>query len=212
MWNKPPARKGLFILISGPSGTGKTSVIKALCENDTTLAFSISATTRPPRSDEINGVDYHFLDQTEFEDLIRCSGFLEWVKYGGHYYGTLKSTMESTIESGKDLILEIDVHGAKKIKELGIRYTSIFLLPPSLESLEKRLRNRKTESDSELEQRLLTAKSEFGCVKEYNYCIVNPDHNVEEAVTQIRHIISAERCRIDDQLLAAISQEFSSPQ
>ena len=120
--------------------------------------------------------------------------------------------MESTIESGKDLILEIDVHGAKKIKELGIRYTSIFLLPPSLESLEKRLRNRKTESDSELEQRLLTAKSEFGCVEEYNYCIVNPDHNVEEAVTQIRHIISAERCRIDDQLLAAISQEFSSPQ
>ena len=212
MWNKPPARKGLFIVISGPSGTGKTSVIKALCENDTTLAFSISATTRPPRSDETNGVDYHFLDQTEFEDLIRCSGFLEWVKYGGHYYGTLKSTMESTIESGKDLILEIDVHGAKKIKELGIRYTSIFLLPPSLESLEKRLRNRKTESDSELEQRLLTAKSEFGCVEEYNYCIVNPDHNVEEAVTQIRHIISAERCRIDDQLLAAISQEFSSPQ
>ena len=208
MWNNQPSQKGLFILISGPSGTGKTSVIKALCESDTTLAFSISATTRPPRSDEVDGVDYYFLDESEFEDLIQCNGFLEWVKYGGHYYGTLKSTIESTIESGKDLILEIDVHGAKKIKDLGIRYTSIFLLPPSLESLEKRLRNRKTESDSELQQRLLTAKSEFGCVKEYNYCIVNPDHNVEEAVTQIRNIISAERCRIDDQLLDAISQEF----
>ena len=208
MWNNQPSQKGLFILISGPSGTGKTSVIKALCESDTTLAFSISATTRPPRSDEVDGVDYHFLDQNKFEDLIQRGGFLEWVKYGGHYYGTLKSTIESTIESGKDLILEIDVHGAKKIKDLGIRYTSIFLLPPSLESLEKRLRNRKTESDSELQQRLLTAKSEFGCVKEYNYCIVNPDHNVEEAVTQIRNIISAERCRIDDQLLDAISQEF----
>ncbi len=208
MWNNQPSQKGLFILISGPSGTGKTSVIKALCKSDTTLAFSISATTRPPRSDEVDGVDYYFLDESEFEDLIRCNGFLEWVKYGGHYYGTLKSTIESTIESGKDLILEIDVHGAKKIKDLGIRYTSIFLLPPSLESLEKRLRNRKTESDSELQQRLLTAKSEFGCVKEYNYCIVNPDHNVEEAVTQIRNIISAERCRIDDQLLDAISQEF----
>ena len=208
MWNNQPSQKGLFILISGPSGTGKTSVIKALCESDTTLAFSISATTRPPRSDEVNGVDYYFLDETEFEELIQHGGFLEWVKYGGHYYGTLKSTIESTIESGKDLILEIDVHGAMKIKDLGIRYTSIFLLPPSLESLEKRLRNRKTESDSELQQRLLTAKSEFGCVKEYNYCIVNPDHNVEEAVTQIRNIISAERCRIDDPLLDAISQEF----
>lgn len=212
MWNNRPAQKGLFILISGPSGTGKTSVIKALCENDTTLAFSISATTRPPRSDETNGVDYHFLDQTEFEDLIQSDGFLEWVKYGEHYYGTLKSTIESTVESGKDLILEIDVHGAQKIKNLGLRYTSIFLLPPSLASLEKRLRNRKTESDSELQQRLLIARSESDFISGYDYCIVNPDHNVEKAVTQIRHIISAERCRIDDQLLAAISQEFSSPE
>ena len=198
--------------MSGPSGTGKTSVIKALCKDETTLEFSISATTRPPRSDEIDGVDYYFLGQTKFEDLIQRGGFLEWVKYGGHYYGTLKSTVELTIEKGKDLILEIDVHGAKKIKDLGIRYTSIFLLPPSLESLEKRLRNRKTESDSELQQRLLTAKSEFDHVSDYNYCIVNPDHNVEKAVARIRHIISAERCRIDDQLLAAISQEFSSSQ
>ena len=212
MWNNLQSQKGLFIVISGPSGTGKTTVIKELCEGDSTLEFSISATTRPRRSDEINGVDYHFLDQTEFENLIQCGGFLEWVKYGGHYYGTLKSTMESTIETGKDLILEIDVHGAKKIKDLGIRYTSIFLLPPSLESLEKRLRNRRTESDSELQQRLLTAKSEFDYVKDYNYCIVNPDHNVKEAVTQIRNVISAERCRIDDQLLASIAQEFSSPQ
>ena len=209
MWNNRSSQKGLFIVISGPSGTGKTSVIKALCENDTTLEFSISATTRPPRSDEVDGIDYHFLDQTKFEDLIQRGGFLEWVEYGGHYYGTLKSTIESTIESGKDLILEIDVHGAKKIKDLGLRYTSIFLLAPSLESLEKRLRNRRTESDSELQERLLTAKSEFAYVKDYNYCIVNRDHYVEEAVTQIRHIISAERCRIDDQLFASISQEFS---
>ena len=208
MWNNRPSQPGLFIVISGPSGTGKTSVIRELCESDTTLAFSISATTRPPRSDEADGVDYYFLEETEFEALINSGGFLEWVKYGGHYYGTLKSTIESTIEKGKDLVLEIDVHGAMKVKDLGIRYTSIFLLPPSLESLEKRLRNRKTESDSELEQRLLTAKSEFAYVKDYKYCILNPDHNVKEAVTQIRNIISAERCRIDDQLLDAISQEF----
>ena len=212
MWNNRPSQQGLFIVISGPSGTGKTSVIRALCESDPRLVFSISATTRPPRSDETDGVDYHFLHETEFQDLIRCGGFLEWVKYGKHYYGTLKSTMESTIESGNDLILEIEVHGAQKIKDLGIRYTSIFLLPPSLESLENRLRNRKTESDSELQQRLLIAKSELDYFPDYDYYVYNPDHNVEKAVTQIRHIISAERCRIDDQLLAAISQEFSSPQ
>ena len=208
MWNNQPSQKGLFIVISGPSGTGKTSVIKALCESDTTLAFSISATTRPPRSDEVDGVDYYFLDETEFEALINRDGFLEWVKYGGHHYGTLKSTIESTIEKGKDLVLEIDVHGAMKVKDLGIRYTSIFLLPPSLGSLEKRLRNRKTESDSELEQRLLTAKSELDYFPDYDYYVYNPDNNVEKAVTQIRHIISAERCRIDDQLFDAISQEF----
>ena len=208
MWNNRPSQQGLFIVISGPSGTGKTSVIRELCKGDTTLEFSISATTRPPRSDEVDGIDYHFLDEAEFEDLIQCGGFLEWVKYGGHYYGTLKSTIQSTIEKGKDLVLEIDVHGAMKVKDLGIRYTSIFLLPPSLGSLEKRLRNRKTESDSELEQRLLTAKSEFAYVKDYNYCVLNPDHNVEKAATQIRDIISAERSRIDNQLLDAISQEF----
>ena len=208
MWNNRSSQKGLFIVISGPSGTGKTSVIKALCKGETTLEFSISATTRPPRSDEIDGVDYYFLDQTKFEELIDRGGFLEWVKYGGHYYGTLKSTIESTIEKGKDLVLEIDVHGAMKVKGLGIRYTSIFLLPPSLESLEKRLRNRKTESDSELQQRLLTAKSELDHFPDYDYYVYNPDNNVEKAVTQIRNIISAERCRIDDQLLDAISREF----
>ena len=211
MWNNQHSQKGLFIVMSGPSGTGKTSVIKELCDGDPTLAFSVSATTRPPRSDEIGGVDYHFLDETEFEEQIQCGGFLEWVKYGEHYYGTLKSATESIIESGKDLILEIDVHGAKKIKELGIPCTSIFLLPPSLESLEKRLRNRRTESDSELQQRLLTAKSEFDSIEDYEYCVQNPDNYVEEAVTQIRNIISAERCRIDAQLLDAISQEFSRP-
>lgn len=210
MWNKHPARKGLFIVISGPSGTGKTSVIKALCQAEKTLEFSISATTRPRRSNEIDGVDYHFLNQTEFAHQINCGGFLEWVQYGKHYYGTLKSTVEATIEKGTDLILEIDVHGVMKIKNIGIQCTTIFLLPPSLESLEKRLRHRMTESDAELQQRLLTAKSEFDCIADYDYCIVNPDHDVEKTVTQIRHIISAERCRIDEPLLDAISQALSA--
>lgn len=205
------SNKGLFIVISGPSGTGKTSVVRALCEADTTLERSVSATTRPPRPDEVNGVNYHFLAHTEFEELIDSGGFVEWIKYGEHYYGTLKSTVDSTISIGKDLILEIDVHGAMQVKALAIKSVRIFLLPPSFASLEERLRSRKTESDSELRRRLRTAESEVAYVADYDYCVVNPDNDVEEAVTQIRYIIAAERRRIDDLLLTLISQEFSHP-
>jgi len=131
MWNKQRPRSGLLIVISGPSGSGKTSVIKVLCESDPRLALSISATTRSPRQNEIDGVNYHFLSVSEFEDLIQQDGFLEWAKYGEHYYGTLKSEVESPMAEGKDLILEIDVQGAMQLKELDFRSIFIFILPPS---------------------------------------------------------------------------------
>ncbi|MCZ6678132.1 MAG: guanylate kinase [Candidatus Poribacteria bacterium] len=209
MWNDRPIRQGLLIVISGPSGSGKTSVARALCQADASLAYSVSATTRPPRPNETDGVDYDFLPRSEFEDLIQRGGFLEWTKYGDYYYGTLKSTIESTIASGKDLLLEIDVKGAMQVKALSLKCIYIFILPLSFATLKTRLRSRNTESDSELQRRLLTAESEIACVKDYDYCVVNPDNGVEQAVEQIRHIITAERCRIDCSLLDWISQEFS---
>lgn len=209
MWNNQRSSGGLLVVISGPSGTGKTSVVRALCEADATLKRSISATTRPPRPNEVDGANYHFLSATEFEDLIHRDGFLEWTRYSNHYYGTLKSTVKSAVAAGKDLILEIDVNGAMQVKRLALKCVYIFILPPSFAALKKRLRSRNTESDSELQHRLRRTESEAGYVKDYHYCVVNPDNGVDEAVEQIRHIISAERCRIDNQLLELISKEFS---
>ena len=209
MWNSHLSRDGLLIVISGPSGSGKTSVVKALYETDTALTVSVSATTRSPRPNEVDGVDYHFLSHSEFEDLVHRSGFLEWAKYGDNYYGTLKFTVESIITSGKDLILEIDVKGAMQVKALALKSVGIFILPPSFATLKKRLRSRNTESDADLQQRLRTAESEIPYVKDYDYCVVNPDNGVDEAVEQILHIISTERCRINNQLLKLISEEFS---
>ena len=209
MWNKQHPRSGLLIVISGPSGSGKTSVIKVLCESNPKLILSISATTRSPRQNEIDGVNYHFLSVSEFENLIQANGFLEWAKYGEHYYGTLKSEVESPIAKGKDLVLEIDVQGAMQLKELDFRSIFIFILPPSFAILEKRLCGRKTEPDQELQQRLQTARSEVAAIKNYDYCVINPDDDIDQAVKQIRHIISTEGCRISNQLLESVVQEFS---
>ena len=209
MWNEQLSRQGLLIVISGPSGVGKTSVVKSLCKADATLKLSISATTRPPRPNEIDGVNYHFLSPSQFEALIRRGGFLEWAKYGDHFYGTLSSVVEPMIAAGKDVTLEIDVRGALQVKALRLKGVFIFLLPPSFATLEKRLRDRNTESDPELQRRLIQAKSEITYMKDYDYCVINPEGGIEQAAQQIRHIISVERCRIDKQLLEAVSQEFS---
>jgi guanylate kinase len=211
MWSEGLSRQGFLIVISGPSGSGKTSVVKALCEAEAILEQSTSATTRSPRSGEVDGVNYHFLSPSKFKQLIQQGGFLEWTKYSDHYYGTLKSVVEPAIAAGKDLVLEIDVQGAMQLKTLPQKSICIFILPPSFAALEKRLRRRRTESDQELQRRLQRAKSEIPYIKDYDYCVLNPDNGIDRVVQHIRHIISAERCRIDNQLLEAISEEFSQP-
>lgn len=211
MWSEQVARQGLLIVISGPSGSGKTSVVKALCRAEPALTHSISATTRPPRPDEVDGVNYHFLSASRFDELVRKGGFLESAKYGDHYYGTLKSEVEPEIEEGKDVVVEIDVHGGMQVKSLPLKHVSIFILPPSFSVLEKRLHGRKTESGLELQQRLQRAKSEIAYMANYDYCVVNFENNIELAVQNIRSIITAERSRIDNQVLTAISQEFTPP-
>ena len=211
MSNKPPTRQGSLIVISGPSGAGKTSVIDALLQSDSTLTCSVSATTRPPRPNETNGVNYHFLSPPEFEARLKKGEFVEWNRYGDYCYGTLKSEIESPLAEGKDLVFEIDVKGAMALRSWSPNILSIFLLPPSFAMLERRLRRRQTESDQELQQRLTIARSEIGWIKDYNYCVINPDDKINQTVKQIRHIISAERCRINESFLAWTSQEFSQP-
>jgi len=198
----------LVIVISGPSGSGKSTVINALCEADETLQLSVSATTRKPRPGEKDGVDYHFLSKAEFEKSIQQDKFLEWAEYGDNLYGTLKSEIDAARDAGKDAILEIEVKGSLQIRAQDLtpaRSILIFIIPPSLATLEKRLRRRNTESETELKQRLDIAKSEVRMIRHYDYWVSNPQGAVKQAVHQIQTIITAERSRIDTKLIETIN-------
>lgn len=200
-------KPNLVIIISGPSGSGKSTVINALCEADKTLQLSVSATTRNPRPGEIDGVDYHFLSKAEFEKHIQQGSFLEWAEYGDNLYGTLKSEIAAAGEAGKDVILEIEVKGSLQIRNQDLtpaRSILIFIIPPSLITLEERLRRRQTESEKELKQRLDIAKSEVLEIQHYDYWVSNPEDAAQQAVNQIQAIITAERSRIDDKLIETI--------
>ncbi len=208
MANTPLYKPNLVIVISGPSGSGKSTVIDALCKSDETLRFSISATTRQPRPSEVDGVDYHFLSKPEFENHIQQGSFLEWAEYGGNFYGTLKSEIVAAREAEKDAILEIEVKGALQIRTQDLslaRSLFIFIIPPSFAILEKRLRRRKTESETERNKRLAIAKSEILEIEHFDYWISNPDNALQHAVQQIQAIIAAERSRIDPQLIETIN-------
>ena len=201
-------KPNLVIVISGPSGSGKSTVIDALCKADETLRLSVSATTRKPRPSEVDGVDYHFLSKSEFEAHIQQDSFLEWAKYGGNFYGTLKSEITTACEAGKDAILEIEVKGALQIQAQDLspaRSLLIFIIPPSFTILEERLRRRKTESEMELKKRLAIAKSEVLEIEHYDYWVSNPEDALQQAVHQIQIIIAAERSRIDTKLIETIN-------
>lgn len=205
-------KPNLVIVISGPSGSGKSTIINALCKSDETLQLSVSATTRKPRPREVDGVDYRFLSKSEFENHIQQGSFLEWAEYGGNLYGTLKSEIVTAREAGKDSILEIEVKGSLAIREQNLapaRSVLIFIVPPSLTVLKKRLRRRKTESAAEQKQRLDIAKSEVQEIKNYDYWVSNPEKAIQEAVRQIQTIIRAERSRIDDKLIETINPLLS---
>lgn len=205
----------LVIVISGPSGCGKSTVVTALCEADDTLRLSVSATTREARPDEIDGQNYHFLTRSQFEENIDKDAFIEWAKYRDHYYGTPKSEIQATRQDSKDTILEIEVNGALQIQKHDLspaRSILIFLIPSSFAILEKRLRGRNTESEDELKNRLEIAKTELNQIMHYDYCVVNPENSLEQAVFQIQSIISAERCRINTDRTSAFVESFGLPQ
>ena len=211
MANTPLYKPNFVIVVSGPSGSGKSTVIDALCKADETLRLSVSATTRKPRPSEVDGVDYHFLSKSEFESHIQQDSFLEWAEYGGNFYGTLKSEIATACEEKKDAILEIEVKGALQIRTQDLspaRSLLIFIIPPSFAILEKRLRRRKTESETELKKRLAIAKSEVLEIEHYDYWVSNPQNAVQAAVQQIQTIIAAERSRIDTKLIETINPLF----
>lgn len=188
-------KKGLLIVISGPSGSGKGSVIKDLLQKNKNIWLSISCTSRQPRGAEQDKVEYYFLTKEQFETKIKNNEMLEYAKYGDNYYGTPKEYIKSHLDNGEDVILEIEIQGALKIKELLPETLFIFILPPSMQELRKRLEGRNTESKEKIEKRFKIAYNEINEVSKYNYVVVNDD--IEIASNKINSIITAERCRVD---------------
>lgn len=186
--------KGLIFVVSAPSGCGKTSLIKTLIKNTTNLVRSISFTTRPPRRGERKGVDYNFISDDEFKRRLKRKGFLEWSKPFGHCYATPKDIIEKNINRGRDVILSLDVKGALFFKKNFKNAVLIYVLPPSLKALRKRLIHRSTDNLREILKRLSFAKKDISNLKRYDYAVVND--NFSEAVKNLKAIIIAERFRV----------------
>ncbi len=178
-----------LIIITGPSGVGKGTVVKDILEKDKDIWLSISATTRKPRIGEKYGENYYFMSNERFKDMIDKKEFLEWAQFAGNYYGTPLSTVNEKIEKGFIVLLEIEVEGAKQIKEKFPDALSIFLLPPSLEELEKRIRNRGTEKDEAIKIRLSRANYEIESSDEFDFVLTN--HDVEDTVKRIFKLIKS---------------------
>ena len=192
-----PASYPLLVVISGPSGVGKDSVVAELKKRGNTGRFAVTATTRAPRAGEQHGVDYIFLDYGEFQELRANNGLLECVEYSGRWYGVPRSQVEEGLDAGADVFLEIDVRGAESIRELAPDALFIFLAPSSLEELAGRLAGRQTESPDEIERRLAIARQEMEHISRYEYCVVNRDGRLEQAVSEIEAIIVAEKRRVN---------------
>lgn len=181
------AYQGKLIIISGPSGVGKGTVCKRLLENTPNLVQSISATTRTPRQGEVDGINYFFKSVDEFLSMQKNDQLLEWTKYSGNYYGTPKAFVENQRLQGNDVLLEVDVTSALRIKEKSPDSLLIFLAPPNLEELEARLRKRGTESDEEIRRRLKIAEEELAQANKYDYVVINT--NVDKACQEIKQLI-----------------------
>jgi guanylate kinase len=184
-------RRGIPFVVSAPSGTGKTTVCRRALERDEGLVFSISHTTRKPREGERDGVDYHFVDEEQFRALVASGAFLEHAEYAGRCYGTSWSALEAPLEAGIDLLLEIEVQGAAQVRAAREDARFVFLLPPSMEILEQRLRGRGTDSDEVITARLALATRELEAVRFFDYAIVND--RLEESVAALLAIVKAER-------------------
>ncbi len=191
------ALKGTLFVISGPSGVGKTSIIRSVLERVDRVVFSISCTTRKQRPGEVHGVDYFFVSHEEFQKMIDDNKFIEWAKVHDNYYGTLAQFVTENIKKGFDVILDIDVQGALTVKKNWHGAKFIFIAPPSYEILSERLKKRGTETEDKIKKRLETAKNELKFIPEFEYLIVNED--LEESILNLSSIIYAERLRYERQ-------------
>ena len=177
-----------LIIITGPSGVGKGTVVKAILKKDINIWLSISATTRKPRKGEEDGKDYYFLTTKKFKEMIKNQMFLEWAQFAGNYYGTPTNIINEKIKHGNKVILEIEVEGACQVREKFPETISIFLLPPNKQELEKRIRNRGTDTEKSILQRLERADFEMTCSKDFDYVIKN--YEIEKTVDEILKIVS----------------------
>lgn len=186
-------KRGKTFIVSGPSGVGKSTVLKSLLERRRDVYFSVSATTREIRPGEENGVHYHFLEVDTFRQWIAREEFLEYAEYVGNFYGTPKRYVDEAMDRGEDVILDIEIQGAIQVKSKRPETVSVFIAPPSWTELERRLTERGTDSPNKIQKRLLRAKVEFQTAHTYDYFVIND--NVENAVRELEAIMTAEHCK-----------------
>ena len=201
--SNPAARLGgskssqpLFIVLSGPSGVGKDAVLARMRKSERPFHYVVTATTRPRRAGEKNGVNYHFLSRKEFQQMIDKRQFLEWANVYGNYYGVPRDEVSPALSKGVDTIVKVDVQGAATIKKILPQAVFIFLMPPSVPALQKRLKRRRSESSEDLALRLATGRRETRSLPLFDYVITNHQNKLDEVVSQIDAIVTAEKCRV----------------
>ena len=191
-------RKGKTFVICGPSGVGKGTVVSRLLASDPRLYFSVSATTRPPRQGEVDGVHYHFLSREQFQRWIDEDAFLEHAEFVGNYYGTPKKYVDAAMAQGRDVLLDIEIQGAEQVHRQRPEAVRIYVAPPSWAELERRLIGRGTEDMEKVRRRLERGKQEFAAASSFDYFVIND--TVDNAVAEIRAIMLAEHCRPDERV------------
>ncbi len=190
----PLARRGLLFILSSPSGAGKSTIARMLLEQDGHIALSVSVTTRPPRPGEVDGKDYHFIDEAEFHRLVEENALLEWAKVFGHYYGTPKAQVKQGLRDGQDFLFDIDWQGTQQLYQRAEGdVVRVFILPPSLEELHRRLRSRNTDSEEVIAGRMARAQDEISHWDGYDFVVIND--NVESCFDKVRQILDSERMR-----------------
>jgi len=187
--------KGLLFIVSAPSGAGKTTLVEQLADQTPRLTMSRSYTSRPAREGELDGVDYNFVSRSAFEQMVGRGEFLEWAEVFGNLYGTCAADTDRMLNGGRDVVLVIDVQGARKVRQQGIESTTVFVMPPSFEVLEQRLRGRSKDPEEAIQRRLQVAREEVASFAEYDFVVINDE--LTAAVERLRGIVIAERARLE---------------